>query len=196
MKIVYNASPISFYAKLKPCFVIGIVRMRSPVAVKIALQTAGKIGNTSSANQGLRFSHIRLRRLECGSGRKLGRYSAYPPRFSYRISLRETEALLRHRHGANAFARCGENCIANGGQNRRQRGFAQTGWRIIGFQEMNFDGRRLRHFQPRANASPARRSAPTAPTRVVRSSTPCISGTSGRWRPTPPGGRPPAAPAS
>lgn len=33
-----------FYAKLKPCFVIGSVRMRSPVAVNIALQTAGKIG--------------------------------------------------------------------------------------------------------------------------------------------------------
>jgi len=37
------------YAKLKPCFVIGIVRMRSPVAVKIALQPAGRI----SGNAGL-----------------------------------------------------------------------------------------------------------------------------------------------
>ena len=41
----------SFYAKLKPCFVIGIVRMRSPVAAKIALHTAGKTGgNAGSPN--------------------------------------------------------------------------------------------------------------------------------------------------
>ena len=38
-----------FYAKLKPCFVIGIVRMRSPVAVKIALQTAGRIGGNAGS---------------------------------------------------------------------------------------------------------------------------------------------------
>ena len=37
------------YAKLKPCFVIGIVRMRSPVAVKIALQTAGRIGGRAGS---------------------------------------------------------------------------------------------------------------------------------------------------
>jgi hypothetical protein len=34
----------AFQAKLRPCFVIGNDRMRSPVAVKIALQTAGRIG--------------------------------------------------------------------------------------------------------------------------------------------------------
>jgi hypothetical protein len=37
------------YAKLKPCFVIGNVRMRSPVAVKIALLTAGKIGGKAGS---------------------------------------------------------------------------------------------------------------------------------------------------
>jgi short chain dehydrogenase len=37
------------YAKPKPCFVIGNVRMRSPVAVKIALLTAGKIGGKAGS---------------------------------------------------------------------------------------------------------------------------------------------------
>ena len=37
------------YAKLKPCFVIGIVRIRSPVAVNIALQTAGRIGGNAGS---------------------------------------------------------------------------------------------------------------------------------------------------
>jgi hypothetical protein len=37
------------YAKLKPCFVIGNVRMRSPVAVKIALLIAGRIGGKAGS---------------------------------------------------------------------------------------------------------------------------------------------------
>ena len=37
------------YAKLKPCFVIGMVRMRSPVAVKTALAIAGKIGGSAGS---------------------------------------------------------------------------------------------------------------------------------------------------
>jgi len=40
-----------FHAKLKPCFVIGIVLMRSPVAVKTAFAIAGRIGgNAGSPN--------------------------------------------------------------------------------------------------------------------------------------------------
>ena len=64
--------------------------------------------------------------------------------------LREAEALLRHRHRANALACCRENRIANGGQNRRQSRFAQARRRVIGFQKMDFDlRRRLRHSQHR-----------------------------------------------
>ena len=37
------------YAKLKPCFVIGIVRMCSPVAVKTALAIAGRIGGKAGS---------------------------------------------------------------------------------------------------------------------------------------------------
>ena len=62
--------------------------------------------------------------------------------------LRKTKALLRHRQRTNAFACRRENRIAHRRQNRRQRGFAQSGRRVIGFQEMDFDaGRRLRHSQ-------------------------------------------------
>lgn len=39
----------SIYAKLKPCFVIGIVRMRSPVAEKTALAIAGRIGGSAGS---------------------------------------------------------------------------------------------------------------------------------------------------
>lgn len=39
----------SGYAKLKPRFVIGIVRMRSPVAVNTAFAIAGKIGGSAGS---------------------------------------------------------------------------------------------------------------------------------------------------
>lgn len=41
--------PRGFYAKLKPCFVIGIVRMRSPVAVNTAFAIAGRIGGNAGS---------------------------------------------------------------------------------------------------------------------------------------------------
>ena len=37
------------YAKLKPCFVIGSVRIRSPVAAKIAFAAAGMIGGKAGS---------------------------------------------------------------------------------------------------------------------------------------------------
>jgi hypothetical protein len=37
------------YAKLKPCFVFGSVRMRSPVAVNIAFAITGKIGGNAGS---------------------------------------------------------------------------------------------------------------------------------------------------
>lgn len=43
-----HASHFRFgYAKLKPCFVIGIVRMRSSVAVNTAFAIAGRIGGSA-----------------------------------------------------------------------------------------------------------------------------------------------------
>lgn len=44
------------YAKLKPCFVFGIVRMRSPVAVNTEFAIAGRISGNANpkVNRGLR----------------------------------------------------------------------------------------------------------------------------------------------
>ena len=42
----------------------------------------------------------------------------------YCSDLRETQALLRHRHRANAFVCCREQRIRNRRQNRRQGNFA------------------------------------------------------------------------
>jgi hypothetical protein len=38
-----------YYAKLEPRFVIGMVRMRSPVAVNTAFAIAGKIGGNAGS---------------------------------------------------------------------------------------------------------------------------------------------------
>src|SRR5712672_3968474 len=51
-------------------------------------------------------------------------------------------ALLGQGKRANAFAGQREESIANGGQHGRQSRFAQSGRRIVGLQEMNFDFRR------------------------------------------------------
>ena len=59
--------------------------------------------------------------------------------------LREAEALLCDRHRPNAFARRREDRIANCWKNRRQCRLAQASRRIVRFQEMHFDGRRLGH---------------------------------------------------
>ncbi len=40
---------LASYAKLKPCFVMGIVRIRSPVAAKIALAVAGMMGGKAGS---------------------------------------------------------------------------------------------------------------------------------------------------
>lgn len=65
------------------------------------------------------------------------------------MGLRKAETLLRDRHRAKAIARCRKNRVRNRGQDWRQRGFAKTGRRVVGFEEMHFDGRRLRHLHQR-----------------------------------------------
>ena len=56
------------YAQLNPCFASGSERMRSPVAAKIALQTAGRIGGSAGSPRpvgglsGLQEVHLDLRR--------------------------------------------------------------------------------------------------------------------------------------
>src|SRR5258708_6425391 len=62
------------------------------------------------------------------------------------VALGPAVAVFGKWKGADALAGGGEDCVAYGGENRRQSGFTKTSRRMVGRHQMNFDFRgRLRH---------------------------------------------------